>query len=143
MKGQDQIIRGSINFPLKIGKSQIHGNGAYSVGAIPAKKKIGTLAGAIISKAEARKKAAGLKSVSIVELWNGKALDATRISNGLKFINHSCDPNTYMRNIGNLVEFYALRNIKKHEELTCNYGPTHHEGKKECKCGAYNCKGFL
>jgi SET domain-containing protein len=48
-----------------------------------------------------------------------------------------------MRTLGNHVEFYALRTIKANEELTCNYGPTHHDGKKECKCGALNCKGFL
>ena len=99
--------------------------------------------GEIISKRKAREKAKLLQSVSIVELWNGQALDASVIYNELKFINHSCHPNTFMRNLGNHVEFYALQKIKKGEELTCNYGETHHDGKKECRCGAPGCKGFL
>jgi SET domain-containing protein len=41
------------------------------------------------------------------------------------------------------VEFYTLKPIKKGEELTCNYGETHHDGKLKCRCGAPNCKGFL
>jgi len=83
------------------------------------------------------------ESIAIVELWNGKALDATINSNELRYVNHSCGPNTYMRVINNHVEFYALRDIQKNEELTCNYGLTHHEGTLPCKCGAKNCKGFI
>ena len=83
------------------------------------------------------------ESISIVELWNGKALDASTINNDIRFINHSCQPNTYMRTLNNHVEFYALRFIKANEELTCNYGPTHHDGKRQCNCGAPNCKGFI
>jgi uncharacterized protein len=137
------IIKGSICFDVEVGKSKIHGKGLYAISKIPPRRKIGSLAGEIISKKTAREKAKLKESISIVELWNGKALDASVINNKLRYINHSCHPNTYMRTLGNHVEFYALRPIKPNEELTCNYGPTHHDGKKECKCGAVNCKGFL
>lgn len=137
------IIKGSIYFEVEIGKSKIHGKGLYAASKIPSRKKIGSLAGEIISKKEARAKAKENESISIVELWNGKALDASRINNSLRYINHSCQPNTYMRTLGNHVEFYALRSIKPNEELTCNYGPTHHDGKRKCNCGAPGCKGFL
>jgi len=143
MKKQVVIIEGNIQFPVKVAKSKIHGDGVYSMELIPAKRKIGSLSGEIISKREARNKASTLHSVSIVELWNGNALDASMIYNELRFINHSCQPNTYMRNLGNHVEFYALKKISKGEELTCNYGATHHDGKRECKCGAPGCKGFI
>ena len=137
------IIKGSINFDVAVDKSRIHGNGLYARKNIPARKKIGSLAGEIISKRKARKKASVNESISIVELWNGKALDASTINNVIRFINHSCQPNTYMRTLNNHVEFYALRSIKANEELTCNYGPTHHEGKRQCNCGAPYCKGFI
>jgi len=137
------IVKGSIFFDVAIGKSKIHGQGLYAVKNIPAKRKIGSLAGKIISKKTAREKAKQNESISIVELWNGKALDASMISNELRYINHSCHPNTYMRTIGTHVEFYTLRPIKPNEELTCNYGPTHHDGKRKCNCGAPNCKGFI
>jgi SET domain-containing protein len=139
----ETFIQGRINFKIRTGKSRIHGKGAFAAEAIPARRKIGALAGHLISKKLARKKAAALKAVSIVELWNGMALDATCNSNELKFINHSCRPNTFMRNIGNQVEFYALKSIRPEEELTCNYGETHHEGTRVCHCGAPGCKGFL
>lgn len=132
-----------INFRLRNDKSRIHGMGTYADEHIPAKKKIGSLGGVIISKKEANRRSKLNESIAIVELWNGKALDATINSNELRYVNHSCDPNTYMRVINDHVEFYALRKIKKNEELTCNYGLTHHEGTLACKCGAKNCKGFI
>ena len=137
------IVKGSLYFNVAVSKSKIHGKGLYSVESIPARRKIGSLAGQMISKNEARRKAKLKSSISIVELWNGKALDASVSSNALRYINHSCQPSTYMRTFGNHVEFYALRSIKPKEELTCNYGPTHHDGKRRCNCGADNCKGFI
>ena len=124
-------------------KSSIHGKGTYAKELIPAKRKIGSLAGDIISKKEATKRSSLLESIAIVELWNGKAIDASINGNQLRYINHCCNPNTYMRVFNYHVEFYALKDIKKNEELTCSYGLTHHEGKLPCKCGAKNCKGFI
>ena len=79
----------------------------------------------------------------MVEFGDGRALDASVNPNELRYVNHSCKPNSYMRVCHSLVEFYALRNIKKGEELTCNYGPTHHDGKLKCRCGAPGCIGYL
>ena len=137
------VISGKINFPVKVSKSKIHGNGCYALAAMDAKRKLGALAGKIISKKEGRLKVKGNPSISLVELWNGKSLDASVFSNELRYINHSCQPNTYMRTFNNHVEFYTLRKIKTGEELTCNYGPTHHDGHRKCTCGAKGCKGFI
>jgi uncharacterized protein len=137
------IVKGSLYFDVLIGKSKIHGKGVYANVAIPRRRKIGSLAGEIISKRAARKKAGSNESISVVELWNGRALDASNINNELRYVNHSCQPNTFMRTLGNHVEFYALRTIRPNEELTCNYGPTHHDGKRKCNCGAPGCKGFI
>jgi SET domain-containing protein len=142
-KSSEMIVKGSLFFNVAIGKSKIHGKGLYAHEHIPAKRKIGSMAGEIISKRAAREKAKRNESISIVELWNGKALDASKINNELRYINHSCHPNTFMRNIGNHVEFYARRPIRPNEELTCNYGPTHHAGTRKCNCGAPGCKGFI
>lgn len=134
-----------ILFPVRVAKSRIQGRGAYAATPIPARRKIGSLAGEIISVREARRrvKALGDAPVNMVELWNGKALDASVNANDMRFINHSCSPNTYMRVCGFHVEFYALGDIDKGEELSCDYGPTHHDGKLPCTCGSANCKGFL
>jgi SET domain-containing protein len=137
------FVEGKIFFAVKNGKSKIHGKGTYAKEIIPRRKKIGSMSGELISKREARKKAKKEESIAVVELWNGKAIDASAQSNALRYINHSCDPNTYLRTFNYHVEFYALKNIYPGEELTCNYGPTHHDGKKLCRCGATNCKGYL
>jgi SET domain-containing protein len=132
-----------INYSIENKQSKIDGKGAFALQSIPAKKKIGNLGGEIISLREARKRAAQTKRVAMVEFGDGRALDASVNPNQLRYINHSCNPNTYMRVAFAKVEFYSLRPIKKGEELTCNYGPTHHDGKLKCECGAINCKGYL
>ena len=132
-----------LNFSICNKPSLIDGTGAFAVENIPAKRKLGNLGGVIISLKAARKKAAATKRVAMVEFGNGYALDASIHSNELRYINHSCRPNTFMRVAFDKVEFYSLRDILKGEELTCNYGATHHDGKLRCRCGAPGCKGFL
>jgi SET domain-containing protein len=123
--------------------SKIDGKGAFAQVNIPARKKIGDLGGEIISVRTARKRAAQSKRVAMVEFGDGRALDASVNPNELRYVNHSCRPNTYMRVCYSRVEFYSLTNINKGEELTCDYGETHHDGKLKCTCGAPGCKGFL
>lgn len=130
-------------FQLLVKKSNIEGLGAFAITKIPPRVKIGELAGNIISVKEARAKAAIKKRIAIVEFDNKLALDASETDGAIKYINHSCNPNSYIRVAFNKVEFYSLRVIKKGEELSANYGETHHDGKLKCNCGAKNCIGFL
>ena len=132
-----------IYFPVKVAKSKIAGKGAYALQNIPARKKIGDLGGVIITMKEAMKLIKNLKVINLVELDNDLALNASAKPNDMRFINHSCDPNTYLRVMKNRVEFYALKKIKKGQELSCDYGETHHEGTLPCRCGAQNCRGFI
>lgn len=132
-----------IFYPVKVAQSKIAGKGAYALQRIPARKKIGDLGGVIITMKEAMKLIKNLKVINLVELDNDLALNASANPNDMRFINHSCGPNTYLRVMKDRVEFYALRDIKKGEELSCDYGETHHEGKLPCKCGARNCRGFI
>jgi len=133
----------NLNYQIENKKSKIDGKGAFALEVIPARKKIGNLAGELITKKEALKRILKSKRVAMVEFNDEMALDAGVNSNELRYINHSCSPNTYMRRSFHRVEFYALRKIKKEEELTCDYGETHHEGKLKCRCGAVDCKNYL
>ncbi len=132
-----------IHYPVKVKKSRIAGKGAYALQNIPARKKIGDLGGVIITMKEAMRLIKDLKVINMVELEDDLALNASADPNDMRFINHSCDPNTFMRVMKNRVEFYALKNIRKGEELSCDYGETHHEGTLPCRCGAKNCRGFI
>jgi len=132
-----------IHYPVKVAKSKIAGMGAYALQYIPARKKIGDLGGTIITMKEAMKLIKNLKVINLVELDDDLALNASDKPNDMRFINHSCGPNTYLRVMKNRVEFYALKNIKKGQELSCDYGETHHDGKLPCRCGSKNCRGFI
>lgn len=132
-----------VNYELRLARSGIQGKGAYAATDIPARRKIGDLGGVIISLRAARKKARVTKEIAIVELTDKTALDASVNSNSLRYINHSCSPNSYIRVTTTRVEFYTLRKIRKGEELTADYGITHHEGKLPCRCGAENCRGYI
>jgi len=128
MKKQPVTPPYHIYYPVKVAKSKIAGKGAYALQNIPARKKIGDLGGVIITMKEAKQLIKNLKVINCVELDNNLALNASANPNDIRFINHSCGPNTYMRVMKDRVEFYALKNIKKGEELSCDYGETHHEG---------------
>ena len=92
---------------------------------------------------EARRRARGSPCVAIVEFDDGFALDAARGGNELRYVNHSCAPNTYLRLFGHHVELYALRAIEPGEELTCDYGETQHQGSLPCRCGSSPCRSHL
>ncbi|MCK4670500.1 MAG: SET domain-containing protein-lysine N-methyltransferase [Nanoarchaeota archaeon] len=57
-----------------------------------------------------------------------------------RFVNHSCDPNTFIRNFCGM----AKRDIKKGEEITEDYSKENNPNfSMECNCGSKNCKGML
>lgn len=127
---------------LRVGPSRITGRGLFAGCDIAARAKIGEFEGEVITIAEARRRAALRKVVAIVEL-DRQAIDARGMRSGFRWINHSCEPNTFMRRTKDRCEFYALRDIAKGEELTVDYVESHHEGRLRCRCGAANCRGWI
>ncbi len=127
---------------LRVGRSPITGRGLFAGCAIPARAKIGEFEGEVVTITEARRRAARLRIVAIVEL-DRKAIDARGMRRGFRWINHSCAPNTFLRRTKDRAEFYALRDIRKGEELTVDYGASHHEGRLRCRCGASKCRGWI
>ena len=132
------------NFNFEVKRSQIEGRGLFADSTIPARKKLGELTGELITLREARKRARSTANhIFIVEFGDNRALDSTRSDNYFKFMNHSCTPNAFMRLSRGRVEFYSLRQILPGEELTCDYGETHHDGKLECRCRSARCRTYL
>ncbi|HLX23513.1 MAG TPA: SET domain-containing protein-lysine N-methyltransferase [Usitatibacter sp.] len=127
---------------LEVRPSAIVGRGLYAGTRIARRSKIGEFEGEVVGLRESRRRAAGRRIVAIVEL-DGFALDATRSKRGFRFINHSCTPNTFMRCTATRAEVFALRDIARGEELTLDYGRSHHEGTLPCRCGTPHCRGFL
>jgi uncharacterized protein len=123
--------------------SPIDGHGVFALEPVRAHRKIGEIRGESISVEEARIRATRHERIMIVELSARRALDFTRSTDPMRFTNHSCRPNARLCLDYGRVEFYALRDIEGGEELTVDYGETHHEGKLACRCGAEGCRGAL
>lgn len=57
------------------------------------------------------------------------------------YINHSCDPNTYVKTINGVRKVLAMREIKVGDEITYDYAINgENAGTFNCKCGAKNCR---
>ena len=123
--------------------SAIDGLGAFADEAVPARRKIGEIRGQSISVADARIRATRSERIMIVELSARKAIDFSRSTDPMRYTNHSCRPNARLCIRQGRVEFYALRAIAMGEEITVDYGDTHHQGRLPCRCGAPGCRGAL
>ena len=130
-------------FAVQVRQSAIDGQGAFAGEAIPARRKIGEIRGEAVSVEEARRRAKGMARIMIVELSERRAIDASASADPLRFTNHSCRPNAVLRIRQGRVELYAMRAIVTGEELTVDYGPTHHDGRLACRCGAPGCVRYL
>ena len=130
-------------FDVFVRKSEIDGHGVFAAEMIPPRLKIGEIRGEAITCAEGRRRAASLQRIMIVEISPRTAIDASKSTDPMRFTNHSCQANARLAIIAGRIEFYALRPIAPGEEITVNYGETHHEGKLRCRCGAVGCVGML
>jgi uncharacterized protein len=130
-------------FDVTVRASPIDGHGVFAAEAIGSQKKIGEIRGESISVEEARIRATRHERIMIVELSPRRAIDFSKSTDPMRFTNHSCRPNARLCIDYGRVEFYALRDIAVGEELTVDYGHTHHAGRLACRCGAEGCRGSL
>lgn len=128
---------------FEVRRSHIDGRGLFATRPIGARRKLGELTGELVSQREANRRTRSLQRIAMVELGDGRAIDATVGGNVFRYTNHSCSPNAYIRILGEHVEFYALRAIEQGEEITCNYGETQHGGTLRCRCGGESCRKYL
>ena len=130
-------------FAVDVQQSAIDGQGAFAAEAIQPRLKIGEIRGESISVQDARIRATRSVRIMIVELSAKRAIDFSKSADPMRYTNHSCKPNARLCIRQGRVEFYALRAIKPGEEITVDYGETHHEGRLRCACGAPGCRGTL
>ena len=132
---------------VEVRASGIEGLGAFATEPIAARRKVGEIRGTKVRTAQGHARArAALQAdghVFMIALSDRYALDASASTDPLRHANHSCEPNLVLRPEQGRVAFYALRDIAAGEELTADYGPTHHGGRLACRCGAARCRGWL
>ena len=131
----------------KIKKSNIDKRGLYASRNIKEGTKIIDYIGKIILKKESEKnsKFDNKKDIYLFNLNKKYDLDGDFKFNTARLINHSCNPNCEVAGTGLKLWISAIKDIKKGEELSYDYGFSYDSDYKQfpCKCGSKNCVGFI
>ena len=133
----------------KIKKSKIDnkGKGLYASKNIKEGSKIINYIGKIITNKQVDEsdKYDNGKPIYLFTLNKKYTMDGDFSWNIAGLINHSCDPNSQYDGIGLKIWITAIKDIKKGEEITCDYGFGFDKNYKQfpCKCRAKNCCGYI
>ncbi|RUS80751.1 hypothetical protein EGW08_011474, partial [Elysia chlorotica] len=132
-------------------RSKIHGRGLFCKRNIDAGEMVIEYAGEVIraSLTDKREKYYEGKGIGcyMFRIDDDEVVDATMHGSAARFINHSCEPNCFSKVI--LVEgkkhivIFAMRPIKRGEELTYDYKFPIEEVKIPCSCGSRRCRKYL
>jgi uncharacterized protein len=133
----------------KIKKSKIDnkGRGLYAAKDINKDTKIMYYKGKIVTnkQVEESDKYDNSKPIYLFTLNKRYTLDGDFSWNTAGLINHSCTNNCDYEGKGLKIWITAIKDIKKNEELTADYGFGFDQDYKQfpCKCGSKNCCGYI
>ena len=131
----------------KIKKSNIDKKGLYASKNIKAGTRIIQYKGKIITNSEVERnpKYDNDKDIYLFDINKRYSLDGDFSWNTAGLINHSCEPNCEVDGIGYKLWVYAIKDIKKNEELTYDYGFSFDKDyrKYRCNCGSKKCCGYI
>ena len=131
----------------KQNKSNINRRGLFANKDIKKDTKIIYYIGKIITKKQTEKdpKFNNGKAIYLFNINNKYDLDGDFAYNTARLINHSCNPNCEVESKGLKLWISSIRDIKKNEEFSYDYGFGFDENYKEfpCKCGSNNCCGYI
>lgn len=133
------MITERLAFGLAIGKSRIHGKGCFAAIPFHQNQRIAEYVGERVSLAEAERRrcAAGEQCICDVDFdW---AIDGSRGGNGTQYVNHSCQPNSYVIVFEKRIFIYALREIAPGEEITTDYLYELYSDQTRCRCRTATC----
>ena len=136
-----------MNKLYSIKNSKIDKKGLYAKKDIAPGTRIIQYIGKLITKkqTENNDKFDNDKDIYLFNLNNRYDLDGDFKWNIARLINHSCDPNCEVEGKGLKLWISSIKDIKKNEELTYDYGFSFDENYKDfpCKCGSKNCCGYI
>jgi uncharacterized protein len=128
---------------ITVGRSKIDGRGCFATAPFRKWQKIAELVGERVSRVEAARRMRGRERLHICAIDSYWGIDGSRGGNGSQFINHSCQPNCFVRIVRGHIIFFALRAITPGEEITMDYVNSYHPDTKRCRCGAPGCRGTI
>jgi SET domain-containing protein len=132
-----------VQMGIVVRASRIDGRGCFASRGFVRREKVAELIGERITRREAERRSAGKRRIRICDVDGRSSIDAGVNGDATAFINHSCDPNLFMRVMHGHVLFFALRDIRRGEELTLDYEQSPHSDTKRCRCGARSCRGTI
>ena len=137
-------------------KSVIHGSGVFATKNIRKNTKIIQYIGEKVTRTEGNKRSEQrikkylnsnkTGSVYIFELNKKYDIDGSPNYNKARYINHSCSPNCEVDIINDEIWIQSIKNIKRGEELSYDYGYSFDKDDYKdhiCKCSSKNCIGFI
>ncbi len=132
----------------KVKKSNIDKKGLCAAKNIKAGTKIIEYVGKLITKkeTETNPKFDNEKDIYLFNLNDKYDLDGDYHWNKARLINHSCNPNCEVEGKGLKLWIVSIKDIKKGEELSYDYGFSYcKEDLKKfiCKCGTVDCCGYI
>jgi len=132
---------------FKIKKSNINNIGLIASANIKKNTKIVEYKGRLILKkeTEANKKFDNDKHIYLFDINKKYNLDGDYKYNTARLINHSCEPNSEATGKGVKLWISSIKDIKKGEEISYDYGFSFDKNYKDfiCKCGSKICCGYI
>lgn len=139
---------------ITVKKSKIHSTGVFAKKKIKKGTRVIEYVGEKVTKAEAEKRAVKplnrnsknreYGAVYIFDLNKRYDIDGYVSYNTARYINHSCDPNCESEIIKGKIYIIAIRDIKKSEELSYNYGYAYEDYEDHpCACKTDKCVGYI
>jgi len=123
------------------------GRGLYAAKDIKEGARIIDYVGKIITKkqTEETEKFDNTKPIYLFNLNKKYDMDGDVSWNPARLINHSCSNNCDYNGTGLKLWVIAIKDIKKGEEITADYGFGYDEDYKQfpCKCRSKNCCGYI
>ena len=134
-------------YQIKKSKIDSKGRGLYATKDIKAGTKIINYIGKILTNKEVDEsnKFDNTKPIYLITLNKRFTLDGDFTWNTAGLINHSCNNNCDYEGKGLKIWVSAIKDIKKGEEFTCDYGFSFDKDYKQfpCNCKAINCCGYI
>lgn len=128
---------------LTVKPSPIEGHGCYVTQPFRKGCKVAEYVGERIPTREINRRVRGAARIYICAIDYQWAIDGKVGGNGTQYINHSCQPNGFVKIINGRIYIYALRDLAPGDELTLDYIASWHDDKTKCFCGAPNCRGTI
>jgi len=133
-------------FRLRIRDSRIHRFGVFAADVIPARRCVIEYTGRLLRMPDAERelcKPGRPRRALMARLGRGWIIDAIRGGSGAEYVNHSCDPNLFVRKTRWHIFLMSRRRIEQGEELTMDYKLRPRRPRFACTCGSEKCRGFM